>query len=59
MDHLVTIISQYLESHSVPHITGNSDPPPRFFFGGWKSFVGVKIEDRFIEWVFKESRDVL
>jgi hypothetical protein len=34
---------------------GNSDPPPRFFFGRWKSLIGVKIEDRFIEPVFKKS----
>jgi hypothetical protein len=41
MDHLVTIFSQYIESHSIPDIIGNADPPPRFFFGGWKAFVSV------------------
>jgi hypothetical protein len=59
MDHLVTIFSQDLESQSIPHIIGNSNPPPRFFFGGWKGFVGVEIEDGFIESVFKKCRDVL
>jgi hypothetical protein len=59
MYHFVTIFRQYLEGHSVPHVIGNSYPPSGLFFGGWKSFSGIQIEDGFIETIFKKRRDVL
>jgi hypothetical protein len=59
MDHFVTILCQDLECHGVPHVIGNSDPPPWLLFGGWKSFIGIQIKYGFIEPIFKERRDVL
>ena len=53
------IFSENLESHCIPNTGGNTNPPACFLFGGMEGLVRIKIENPFIEAVFKESGDVL
>ena len=59
MDNSPGIFSEDLESHHIPNIGGNTNPPACFLLGKWKGLIRVKIEYSFIESVFKEGGDVL
>ena len=53
------VISEDLESHHIPNTGGNTNPPACFLLGGREGLVRIKIENLFIESIFKESGDVL
>ena len=59
MYNLLSIFSEDLESHCISNTGGNTNPPAYFVLGRREGLVRVKIENPFIELVFKESRDVL
>ena len=51
--------SEDLESHCIPNIGGNTNPPSCFLLGGQERLIRVKVENAFIESIFKEGGDVL
>ena len=55
MDHTSGIFCKNLESHSIPDIGGDANPPACFLLGRWEGLIRVKVEDSFIESVFKEG----
>ena len=59
MNNVPCIFSEDLESHHIPNIGGNTNPPSCFLLGGWERLIRVKVENAFIESIFKEGRDVL
>ena len=59
MDNTSGIFCKDFESHGIPNIGSNANPPACFLFGRWERLIGVKVEDTFVKPVFKEGRDVL
>ena len=60
MYNMLSILSEDLERHHVPNTGGNTNPPACIILGGTREGLArIKIEDLFIELVFKESGDVL
>jgi hypothetical protein len=59
MDDFVGIVGENLVGQGISNVTGDSYPPPCLFFAGRERNVRVKVEDGFIESVFKESGYVL
>ena len=56
MDHTSGIFCKnLLESHSIPDIGGDANPPACFLLGRWEGLIRVKVEDSFIESVFEEG----
>ena len=59
MNNRPCIFSEDLESHCIPNIGGNTNPPSCFLLHRWKGLIRVKIEYFLIESIFKEGGDVL
>ena len=59
MDNAPCIFSEDLESHCIPNIGCNPNPPACFLLGRWERLIRVKVENAFIESKFEEGGDVL
>ena len=59
MDNTLGIFCEDFESHGIPDIGSNTNPPACFLLGRRERLIGVEVEDAFIKSVFEESRDVL
>ena len=59
MDNVPCIFSEDLESHRIPNIGGNANPPACLLLGRWERLIRVKIENVFIESIFKEGGYIL
>ena len=59
MDNMSGIFCKDFESHGIPNIGSNANPPACFLFGRREGLIGVEVEYAFIKSVFEEGRDVL
>ena len=59
MDHMPGIFNKNLECHGISNVGGIANPPACFLFGRWEGLIRVKVEDSFVELIFKEGGDVL
>ena len=59
MDNTSGIFCKDFESHGIPNIGSNANPPACFLFGRREGLIGVEVEYAFIKSVFEEGRDVL
>ena len=59
MDHTSGIFCKDFESHGIPNIGSDANPPACFLFGRWERLIRVEVEDAFVKSVFEEGRDVL
>jgi hypothetical protein len=59
MNHLGAVLSKDFERQAISHIVGNSNPPSWFLFRGRERCITIKVQNRFVETVFKESGDFL
>ena len=59
MDNTSGIFCKNFESHGIPDIGSNANPPACFLFGRQERLIGVEVEDTFVKSVFEEGRDVL
>ena len=59
MYHVSGIFCEDFESHGIPNIGSDTNPPACFLFGRWEGLIRVEVEDAFIKSVFEEGGDVL